>query len=331
MKPNWPLLSLLRFALAAVVFATHPPIVFAGAPDAGRFLGPVSAVAGFFVLSGYSIGYSLKRGVTGFYGRRIRRIYPEVVVAFLIIAVAFAVAGTSIINAPGEIEITTAEGWAGAWVFLRNLVPLWGVFYEAPTWNPPFWSLGIEVVFYALAPLLLRIKTRQIWWIVGASLVAHAAIGLGVLDLQCWHLFAAVWYAWLWLAGYLHAVKPSPGTFALIGLSPMAWQLFSPSCHGGNAAALSVAALCLLGQHEIKLPSSWHGAATRAGDFSYSLYALHVPTWLLLLVCGVADWRVALPVSLVVVYAVHRAIEAVKVSRPSECKSPGKALLCIPR
>lgn len=308
MQPNWPLLSLIRFALAAVVFATHPPVVFEGGPDVGRFVGPVSAVAAFFVLSGYSIGHSLKRGAAGFYARRMRRIYPEIAVAFIVAAVAFAVAGTVTLPVATEVEITNAEGLAGLWIFARNLIPLWCVAWEAPSWNPVFWSLGIEVVYYAVAPLLIRLKPSMLWGLVCVSFALNVAVKLGHIEFLDWAWWP-LWLAWLWLIGFIHAVHPSPACTASLAAAPMAWQLLQTGWHGGNATALAVTVALLIGQADVQLPATWRKPALALGDFSYTLYALHVPVWLLLFVLGVTDWRVALPLSVVAIWLLHRGVE----------------------
>jgi len=87
---NWSVLSGLRFALALIVVLGHYTLLINN-KDQGFFaieiFEQMSAVYGFLVLSGYSIGASLERQAKGYYLRRIIRIYP-LYICILIIACA---------------------------------------------------------------------------------------------------------------------------------------------------------------------------------------------------------------------------------------------------
>lgn len=251
------------------------------------------------------------KGVRGFYARRARRIMPEIVAAWLLVTACFAYAGGTIGIQSDLIELPAENGALGLLLHLRELLPLWCVVYAAPAWNPPFWSLGAEVLYYALAPLLLMLTPRKIWVIAGASFVLNIAVRCGAVPVSEWHLWPA-WLSWLWLIGYLHAITPGVATRLCIALSPVAWQVLNVHWHGGNAAALTIVAIAILCQHEITIPAQFAATTKRLGAFSYSLYALHVPMWIVFYLSVSHDWRVSVPLSLLAVYAVHLAIEGRK-------------------
>jgi peptidoglycan/LPS O-acetylase OafA/YrhL len=83
MRSEWAVLALMRFFLAFVVLNRHLMMVYSDGNDIFglKEFGSFSAVVGFFIISGYSIHFSIKREEEGFYIRRIRRIYPTYFVA----------------------------------------------------------------------------------------------------------------------------------------------------------------------------------------------------------------------------------------------------------
>jgi len=119
----------------------------------------------FFVISGYLITLvlmnDLQRGtfsLTGFYGRRIRRIFPALIVllaavtlvAWLyLLATEFKYVGKHI--AAGATFVSNFVSWLETGYFDRNarLKPLLHL-----------WSLGIEEQFYLVWPLLLYVAFR---------------------------------------------------------------------------------------------------------------------------------------------------------------------------
>ncbi|RUO51649.1 acyltransferase family protein [Pseudidiomarina homiensis] len=96
-----------------------------------------AAVAVFFFISGWVNANSLLRNsVRDFYVKRVKRIYPTYVKAFVLAL------GLSLVFGIYQPE------------YLTNLVFLNPFFGTIPT-NAPLWSLSYEVLLYAAAPFLL--------------------------------------------------------------------------------------------------------------------------------------------------------------------------------
>ena len=145
----------------------------------------------FFVISGYVVTLSLlgraaaheRNSVTGFYGRRVRRLFPALLCVFL----ATACAGYFLLSTP-QLALLGKHilGSAG---FAQNLV-LWGEsgYFDAAShekWLLHLWSLGIEEQFYLLLPLLLLLprptgRHREKWVIAGLVLAALASFAFSL-------------------------------------------------------------------------------------------------------------------------------------------------------
>jgi peptidoglycan/LPS O-acetylase OafA/YrhL len=141
----------LRFFLAALVAFSHFP---------GRHLPinlGVSAVVGFYFISGYLMCLSYKRfsevsrnPIRSFYIDRALRIYP----AYLLV---FSVSAMWLFYMPIQDEI------AGG--FLLELAVIPNNFFQitdlvSNTVIPPSWSIGAELQFYILLPLILTVSLK---------------------------------------------------------------------------------------------------------------------------------------------------------------------------
>lgn len=147
-------LDLLRFAAAAMVMAFHYGVVWmsddspltirllAGV-DRHGFSDPVSrngwvGVEIFFVLSGYVIAMSARGASAGdFAWRRMLRLWPGALVCASLTAVALWASG---------VPLTQV---APAWIASGMLWP------GTPQVDGSYWTLGVEIAFYALVAALL--------------------------------------------------------------------------------------------------------------------------------------------------------------------------------
>jgi peptidoglycan/LPS O-acetylase OafA/YrhL len=142
----------LRAVAVLAVLAYHAfPTLFPGG-----FVG----VDIFFVISGYLITGIICREIrqnrfriTNFYARRIRRIFPSVI---LVVFVTFVI-GCRMLTPVNMFSL--GENIAGAAAFVQNFVLLDQIgYFEAAALQRPLlhlWSLGIEEQYYIVWPITL--------------------------------------------------------------------------------------------------------------------------------------------------------------------------------
>ncbi|MEU9349389.1 acyltransferase [Streptomyces sp. NPDC048278] len=167
-----PSLTGLRFFAALLVFFFHSSLSNSPVPPNGpvnpfadHTLARVYAktfvstgymgVSFFFVLSGFVLAWSARPGerVTAFWRRRMTKIFPNHLVVAAAVTVLFAGAA-----------VTGVSEW------LPNLLLVHTFFPQASinlSLNPPSWSLGSELLFYLLFPLLIvpirRLRGGALW------------------------------------------------------------------------------------------------------------------------------------------------------------------------
>lgn len=203
----------LRLVLALAVLLSHAGVRVG-------YLNPgVTAVIGFYLISGYVMAglihrhYDEPARMHRFYLDRVLRLFPQYLAYAGATLVWFAITGNR------TEFLQQAPGWQD---IANNLlvVPLNFYMYtsaDAFTLIPPAWSLGAELQFYLLAPLML------LWPRVGIALAAlslgvHAAALHGVLhtDWYGYRLLAGV--LWVFAAGMLmfHAHRHRPALATLL-------------------------------------------------------------------------------------------------------------------
>jgi hypothetical protein len=198
--------------LAVVVFHAAPALL------PGGFAG----VDVFFVISGFLITRILLDSagrpgwLLGFYARRIRRIFP----ALLVVLAVTTVLAAAIVAGP-DFELYLRHLIA-ACAFVPNLVLMAEVGYFDLAWSRPLlhlWSLGVEEQFYLVWPAIIAIGLR---WkrpalTVAAVLLASFAWNLWIAS----HADEANFYsplsrAWQLACGAALVFLP-PGTFTGTG------------------------------------------------------------------------------------------------------------------
>jgi peptidoglycan/LPS O-acetylase OafA/YrhL len=284
-------------------------VLFHAFPSAlrGGFVG----VDIFFVISGYLISGILFReietqsfGYANFYSRRIRRIFP----ALLMVITSAFVAGW-IFMSPSDFSRLGKEAAAGG-LFGANIV-FWheaGYFDVTSTAKPllHLWSLGVEEQFYLLWPPLLcfawKWRSRILALIV---LLAFASFIVNVLTIKAnpdaafylppsrfWELMCGAIFAYIDLH-HQRALERAETLRSVIGLMAITVAILlidSAMPFPGWAALLPVAGTCLL----ISSPGSWfnrvvlaHSMVRWIGVISYPLYLWH---WLVLYFVNNYDW-----------------------------------------
>ncbi len=186
----------------------------------------------FFVISGFLISTMIFRqveagtfSITSFYARRLRRLFP----ALIVVLAAVYIAGWWLLL-PGELA-QLGKHVAGGAGFSANLL-LWAEagYFDAAGESKPLlhlWSLGVEEQFYLFWPVLLRLLWRPRFnLLTGAIVVASASFYVNIIHVR---LHAdAVFYlpaTRLWellggaVVGYLnlHAAERSRRVLARLG------------------------------------------------------------------------------------------------------------------
>lgn len=252
----------------------------------------VEFVIVFFVLSGFSIAHSLSTDLSapGFYKRRFIRIYPSYLIALLWAAIVYLITKAS---NPEWYDGTYTE-----FAFIRTmemnhyLEPSQvarNVFYMPGNgFITPFWSLTYEVIFYILAPFLLRKAT--IYLLVSAVLFLSYQVVPGFwLSL---HLpeylfrflvefniyFAAGVALYKYFDKVMEFYSSIPRRYAalvilavLLGMYALNFKLGGETVYNFLASALfSIAVILYFIRYQVRIP--W---LTKIGQYSYTLYITH--------------------------------------------------------
>jgi peptidoglycan/LPS O-acetylase OafA/YrhL len=256
----------------------------------------------FFVISGYLISSiifeSLEQGrfsYVEFYSRRIRRIFPALIVVLL-----FSYAAGWLVLFPEEFRALGKHTASGAG-FLSNLFLYRerGYFDSSAAAKPllHLWSLGVEEQFYIVWPLLLGLVWRRRFGLVGTTVaVALASFACNLYIVQ--HDSDAAFYSpltrfWeLMLGGLLaywqlHRPRGGDGLAnwpALVGAALIAGSLLlinKTRPFPGWWALLPTVGTCLLIRAN---PTGWFNRiilgnplAVWIGKISYPLYLWHWP------------------------------------------------------
>jgi peptidoglycan/LPS O-acetylase OafA/YrhL len=280
-RENLPLTALRGLASAWVVAHHVQPTWFPGAPEGVAsvlWLGQ-TAVDIFFVLSGFILAcvygrLPLNRAPV-FWLRRVCRIYP----LHLVVLATF---GGMTLAAVLLHRSGYTHDWRSFWVEALLLHP----FLPGSTpWNPPTWSLGIEMLCYALFPFVVRLFARAGFWMIAAIAVGLAAAEFYVLPnyggttsgqgavlrgLAGFHLGMALGF----LSPWLRPAFAAPASLAATAGLAAGIALVSPVAVVLSAAVLIIA--LSPEQGPVARLLSTHGAVW-LGHVSFSIYLLHAP------------------------------------------------------
>lgn len=284
----WSILAGTRFVLAAIVANAHcglalpPGAELTGVYLFGRQLGPLAAILGFLIISGFSIAHSYEQPI-GFYARRFSRIFPSLFAAVVFFAIVSAVFG----------PITTTYGTVAypprPVDFIACLTGLNGWFVGS--FLGPTWSLSAEIFFYAITPVLARASVPVLSALIGASALVYwfnADLGIGSLS-GALHGLAPASLFWAWGLGFVfYRTRSIISAAALAGLGCV--LLTRLNYEGGvyAPATFFVAAMAIVGGSSIDLGPKTCRALNYLGDLSYPLYLIHFPV--IVLLNGVFGW-----------------------------------------
>jgi peptidoglycan/LPS O-acetylase OafA/YrhL len=251
----------------------------------------------FFVISGYCIhrGGALRlaknpeyRLDTGnFWVRRLTRIYPVLIAALVL---TLALDWNSLQLAPVSHKIREI-GWQA---FLVNLFSLQGVAGHTYGSNGALWTLSLEVQFYAVYPLLFALRKRLGMTSVLAIVAAVNVVSAYGLERHDFQFFTSYWFSWTlgaWIAdARAHRAADARSSIWLYVLAAAFIVLGCAAFHFGQYGAFQLWAIGFAFYlfKALERPSGVNaqGVGTRLlsrlGDFSFSLYLIHLPIFVLL-------------------------------------------------
>lgn len=257
----------------------------------GGFLG----VDLFFVVSGYLMGSLYNptslSGAIDFLQRRARRILP----AYYTVLLACVIVGTAMVL-PHQLATLDQHAFYAA-----ALIPNFGFWFDESYFSKaefkPFlhlWSLGVEVQFYALFPLLALMFNWRRWSLLVVIAVSFA-VCLGALATSPkTAFFLTPFRIWEFGAGILcaklvaerHRLATIVGAnkwltaIALVGLTLLFLISVPESRHPSGAALVMVVLCCLVlvGGLPAGITAALPGRAIATlGTYSYSIYLVHFP------------------------------------------------------
>lgn len=280
----WSTLAGLRFFFAMWVLFDH---TYNFGPESRAM--PVFTKSGlvavmcFFVISGFSIHHSINVRPDGYGQRRFWRIAPINTLAVAIGWLAWSVFGLT----GGYGTPPLPPPW---WKFLGNLFLLQCIVPVMIHFLFPAWSLSIEGLYYAIAPTLLRLKSRVFlvemiaifscsffiaWPLIGSVYIAEPTYGVSAAALF-----------WSWLGGWLAYTRRSNHCYAaalivggLVGISTQAkyFGIVDLTSAAANFAAWSFTVVVVFYGPGFSIGKKGTIILEYLGDISYPLYLLHYP------------------------------------------------------
>lgn len=254
-------------------------------------------VAVFFVLSGFILSYVYKQWFTDevaapayrlFLWHRFARIYPlHALTLFLMLIVMVW-------------GITSFGRDDNAVTFALNLLLLqaWG-YPDSVTWNPPSWTISVEMFAYLLFPLTLRLMGPSPLWVVALICFAASSVDAtymsflqrhGLIDLTVSQLAWGAYlqrYFCLFVLGmaafqFVDRLGPrikSSWMFDAAAIAGLLWLIWRGVYQGETAEIPYAAALLIAGlARDSGLGRLVFGnrAVVLLGEWSYALYLSHI-------------------------------------------------------
>ncbi|MBX9903500.1 MAG: acyltransferase [Burkholderiales bacterium] len=280
--------DLLRFLFAGSVFLVHAHVLsgHADLQALSAILSSEVAVRGFFVVSGILVFMSFEnsRSLRSYAEKRLRRIYPAYFAAVMLGAVFLVILSTA---APSDyFSLEWIKYVLANLVFLNFIHPtLPGVFPDNifREVNGALWTLKIEVMFYAVIPLIVLACRRfgRLWIlaIIYAASVLYTYILTGLAETTGSPMYVVL-------------ARQLPGQLSYFVSGALIYYYLD--VFEKHLFKFLIPAACVLIAHKFyPLPALeplalatvvaffgfflYAGNFGKHGDFSYGIYILHFP------------------------------------------------------
>lgn len=296
-------MGIYRFLLAALVVLFH----FGGL---GWIVGRI-AVFAFYCISGYLIFQVLDRvyldeprGVPRFFLNRFVRLIPlYLLYTLLTLGMVRWLGPEAIVDPAGRRILQGVDGESLALLVesatfdpIAHVVSSMPVLEFTPDLIPQGWSIGVEITFYLIAPLVVLTTRRRTWrvgaWIVAGLLLFLWGVRTAGTDLE---VFQTVVYknaaasAFVFFVGgafyYIRRRWGQPLPFVAVAVPLLAWLALVtiPALHLGGASSRSARVfteylwltLLLAGIVALAQVKKLRVFDTNAGNLCYGIYLNH--------------------------------------------------------
>lgn len=303
---EWAYLGALRFCLAAAVVCQHLESFAADRLTRTIMsLGAFPAVAGFLIISGFSISASYNSNPRGYYLRRVIRILPVYVSAMLCAVVPQFCFGREIYEMDGRVERVTLSQWLGNLFMLNPFIR-----FPLPT-NGALWTVQVEFMYYLLAPIVSKLRDSMRWAIIAMSLAIYLSVPL-YTDSLLWNKSFGLSLAamlWLWILGWQLYKARASRSVVLVALCTVAlgFMLYQgdPRIRFHRCLSPLLAICTIVYSHRLPpLGISLQRGMTWLGDISYEVYAIHLPVMIVVYTAVGAKWPLVYAVAILATAAV---------------------------
>jgi peptidoglycan/LPS O-acetylase OafA/YrhL len=350
-------MGVLRLLLAFSVVLAHSHSFYGFTGMGG------SAVPAFFIVSGFYMSLILGEKYQGrlwlFYSNRALRLFPMywalLFVYFLLAQIKLDIWPISQIAIAARNPVAIAiDGSVGSWAAaIPNLTFLGSdvirvLIFDLKTGSispwlpaiaetdsvvggyrylivPPIWSLGVEIVFYALAPFMARLSTRQliVWLAILCAL--QTSIFLTATDRLSWY----------------HLLSPYNLCYFAAGmLSQRLWPFFEHQAKGMLLSLMQAIPFAIWFLHQLLATREWSWLVwlvfaacipalfsltkqsrfdEKIGSYSYPVYLTHsLFGWAMLPLgewAGIAAFALSIALSWVLLAAIDEPVERWRQSR----------------